>query len=154
MDILESSLTGNIIGALSLILGIISILLTIKTMKTAKRIEIDMKEAKIVALDKNRFKKNKEGYLKKLNAKRGAASRNQVLSYRLCNDVLSIINDIKGYDSIIMDADMRIIEQQWNKLQQISSALQDVKSGNKNLQEFDVVVSTITNILCKGEYEL
>lgn len=154
MDVLESSLTGNIIGTLSLILGIISILLTIKTMKTAKRIEIDMKEAKIVALDQNRFNKNKEGYLKKLNAKRRAASKNQVLSYQLCNDVLSIINDIKGYDSIIMDADMGIIEQQWNKLQQISSALRDGKSGNLNLQEFDVVVSTITNILCKGEYEL
>ena len=154
MGILESSLTGNIIGVLSLFLGIISIILTIKTMKTAKRIETDMKEAKIVALDKNRFKKNKEGYLKKLKAKRGAASKNQVLSYQLCNDVLSIINDIKGYESIIMDVDMGIIEQQWNKLQQISSALQDGKSGNDNLQEFDVVVSTIINILCKGEYEL
>lgn len=154
MDILQSSLTGNIIGALSLFLGIISIILTIKTMKTAKRIEIDMREAKINTLDKNRFKKNKEGYLKKLNAKRRAASKNQVLSYQLCNDVLSIINDIKGYDSIITDVDMGIIEQQWNKLQQISSALQEKKSGNDNLQEFDVVVSTIINILCKGEYEL
>ena len=59
MDILESSLTGNIIGALSFFLGIISIILTITTMKTAKRIEIDMKEAKINTLDKNRFKKNR-----------------------------------------------------------------------------------------------
>lgn len=50
MGILESSLTGNIIGVLSLLLGIISIILTIKTMKTAKRIETDMEEAKIVAL--------------------------------------------------------------------------------------------------------
>ena len=92
--------------------------------------------------------------MKKLNAKRKVASKNQVLSYQLCNDVLSIVNDIKGYDSIIVDVDMGIIEQQWNKLQQISFALREKKSENDNLQEFDVVVSTIINILCKGEYEL
>ena len=154
MGILESSLTGNIIGVLSLLLGIVSIILTIKTMKTAKRIEIDMKEAKIIAFDKNRFKKDKEEYLKKLKAKRKVASKNQVLSYKLCNDVLSIINDIKGFDSIIMDADMSSIKQQWIKLQEISSLLQDEKSGGDKLQEFDLVVSTITNILSKGEYEL
>lgn len=154
MNILNSSLTGNIIGLLSFLVGIISIVITIKTMKAAKRIETDIKEAKIVALDKNRFNKNKEGYLKKLKAKRTVVSKNQVLSYQLCNDVLSIINDIKGYNSIIMDADMGIIEQQWVQLQRIASTLQDGKSGNFNLQEFDVIVSTIINILCKGEYEL
>ena len=154
MDILESSLVGNIIGALSFLLGILSIILTIKTMKTAKRIEMDIKEAKIIAIDKNRFKRNKEGYLKKLKAKRGAVSKTQVLSYKLCNDVLSIINDIKGYDSIIKDVDMSDIKQQWIKLQEISSPLQDGKSENDKLQEFDVVVSTIINILSKGEYEL
>ena len=112
-----------------------------------------MKEAKITALDRNRFQKDKVEYLKTLQAKRKSVSETQVLSYQSCNNVLSIINDIKGYDSIITNADMDIIKQQWDKLRQISFLLQE-KRKNETVQEFDVIVSTIINILSKGEYEL
>lgn len=50
--------------------------------------------------------------------------------------------------------DMGVIEEQWNKLQQISLVLQEEKKDNANLQEFDVIASTIMNVLSKGEYEL
>ena len=153
MKILESSVTGNIMGFCSILLGIISIILTIRTMKTATRIEREMKEAKITALDRNRFQKDKVEYLKTLQAKRKSVSETQVLSYQSCNNVLSIINDIKGYDSIITNADMDIIKQQWDKLRQISFLLQE-KRKNETVKEFDVIVSTIINILSKGEYEL
>lgn len=154
IGIVESTITGNVVGLLSLLTGIVGIFITIKTMKTAKRIETDIKEAKIVALDKKRFNKNKEAYLKKLKSQRKAVSKQEVLSYSLCNDVLSIINDLKGYSNIITEIDMDIIEQQQNKLQHISSISKYEETISKSLQEFDVAVSTIINILCKGEYDL
>lgn len=153
MDILRSSLTGNIVGILSLLIGIIGVIITVRTMKSAKRIEFDIKEAKIKALDKKRFNKDREGYLKKLNTKRNAASRNKVLSYSLCNDVLSIINDLKGYD-ILTVSDKEMMEQKWDKLRDISLVLQEDKNSNEILQDFDVIVSSIINILSKGEYDL
>lgn len=153
MDILRSSLTGNIVGILSLLIGIIGVIITVKTMKSAKRIELDIKEAKIKALDKKRFNKDREGYLKKLNTKRNAASRNKVLSYSLCNDVLSIINDLKGYN-ILTVSDKEMMEQKWDKLRDISLVLQEDKNSNEILQDFDVIVSSIINILSKGEYDL
>lgn len=154
IEILKSTITGNVVGLLSLLAGIVGIFITIKTMKTAKRIETDIKEAKIVALDKKRFNSNKEAYLKKLNSQRKAVSKHEVLSYSLCNDVLSIINDLKGYSNIITEIDMDIIEQQRNKLQRISSISKYEETVSKSLQEFDVVIATIINILCKGEYDL
>lgn len=154
MNILKSSLMGNIVGIFSLLVSIIGIVITIKTMKSAKRIEREIKKEKTIALDKSRFNKNKGDYLKKIKAKRSAALKSQVLSYTLCNDVLSIINDLRGYKNIITEMDMGIIEEQWSKLQQISLVLQEEKKDNANLQEFDVIVSTVMNVLSKGEYEL
>ncbi len=154
MNILKSSLTGNVIGIFSLFVGIIGIVITVKTMKSAKRIEMEIKREKTIALDKRRFNKNKDDYLKKLKSKRGAASKNQVLSYALCNDVLSIINDLRGYKNIIVETDMSVIDEQWNRLKRISLILQDGKKDNSSLQEFDVIVSTVMNVLSKGEYDL
>lgn len=153
MSILYSSLTGTIVGIVSLLVGIAGVCLTVKTMKTAKRIEVEINEAKIKALDKKRLNKVKENYLKKLDRKRKAASANQVISYNLCNDVLSIIHDLKGYNKILLIEDMRIIKEQENKMKLIC-----LDQGQKNeilkIQEFDSIVATIINILSKGEYDL
>lgn len=65
IDILKSSITGNIVGVFSLLVGIIGIVITIKTMKSAKRIESEIKREKTIALDKRCFNKNKDDYLKK-----------------------------------------------------------------------------------------
>ena len=62
-DYLSSSLTGNIIGSISLVIGLVSLIITIKTMKTASRIEREVKEAQIVALDKKRFQERKTEYI-------------------------------------------------------------------------------------------
>ena len=154
MNILESSQVVNIIGIFSLLIGVIGIVITIKTMKSAKRIEAEIKREKTLALDKRRFNKNKDSYLKKLKTKRNAALKGQVLSYALCNDVLSIINDLRGYKNIIVKTDMSVIDEQWDKLKRISLILQEGKKDNCNLQEFDVIVSTVMNVLSKGEYDL
>lgn len=154
MNILKSSLIGNVIGIFSLFVGIIGIVITIKTMKSAKRIEMEIKRERTMALDKRRFNKNKDDYLKKLKTKRGAALKSQVLSYALCNDVLSIINDLRGYKNIIIETDMSVIDEQWSRLKQISVILQEGKKDNSGLQEFDVIVSTVMNVLSKGEYDL
>ena len=151
---LSFSLTGNIIGSISLVIGIISLYITVKTMKTASRIEGEVKEAQIVALDKKRFKENKSEYIKKLTSKRKAVLQKEVLSLSLCNDVLSIINDIKGYSTIISKEDLELIEQQRKKIQGISLDVQNKLNMYGCIQEFDYPVSTIISILSKGEYDL
>lgn len=151
VDFFCSSLVGNTIGVVSLIVGIVSLIITIKTMKTAARIEAEVRAENIKTLDKKRFNDNKPSFEKKLTAKRKAVLTNQTLSLNMCNDVLSIINDIKGYNTVISKEDIVIIEQQRNELQRISQDLQNKVNVNENVQAFDCVVAVILNILAKGD---
>lgn len=154
IEILQSSFWGNIIGILSFLVGIIGVIITVKTMKSAKRIEADIKVAQINALDKKRFYKFKEVALKKLTLKRNVARREEIISFSLCDDVIAIINDLKGYKNILSEEDKHIVEKSRNELQEMVSRLQDTKSTSDKVLDFDRIVADIINILNKGEYEL
>ena len=151
IEILGSSLIGNLIGVASLIVGIVSLIVTIRTMKTATRIEEEVRRENVKTLDKKRFNDNKPSYEKKLNTKRKAVLSNQTLSLTMCNDVLSIIHDIKGYDTVLSKEDIEIIEQQRKELQRMSGDLQNKVNMNENIQTFDSIVATVLNILEKGD---
>lgn len=151
---LSSSLTGNMIGIISLIIGIISLVITVKTMKTASRIEKEVRDAQVVALDKKRFQNNKEAYIHKLSSIRKVVRENGNLSLSVCNDVLSIYNDIKGYNTIITEKDLDTIEVQRQTLQKISRDVQNRIDMNESIQEFDCVVSKVISIISGGGYDI
>ena len=155
IEILKSSLIGNMIGIVSLIIGIISLIITIKTMRSAKRIERNIKEAEVKAVDKDRFNKYKEGCIKRLELKRKVAVEEGVITYPLCNDVLARLNDLRGYGRIISEKDIDFINEKRRELMEISKELNGQKKDNwEASQKFDVIVSDVLNILRKGEYAL
>ena len=150
--VLKDSLTGNIVGIISLIIGIISLIITVKTMRSARRIERDIKEAEVKAIDKDRFNKYKESCIKKLELKRKVVADEGVVTYSLCNDVLANLNDLRGYDRVISKKDMDCINE---KREELMKELNGQKKDNlEDSQKFDVIVSDILNILKKGEYAL
>lgn len=143
------------IGIVSLIIGIISLIITIKTMRSAKRIERNIKEAEVKAVDKDRFNKYKEGCIKRLELKRKVAPEEGVITYPLCNDVLASLNDLRGYGRIISEKDIDFINEKRRELMEISKELNGQKKDNwEASQKFDVIVSDVLNILRKGEYAL
>lgn len=157
-EILQSPLIGNIIGTISLIVGVIGVLMTIVTMKSAKRIEKQIKKEQIKALDKKRFNECKEMYIKKLERNRKIVSTEKIFSYSLCMDVTSIFNDLQGYKTVITGNDLEVINKECIKMVNMSKALYNQEDGKKsnvdNLQQFDEIVSIVLNILKKGEYSL
>lgn len=154
IDILHSSLTGNIIGGISLLVGIVGLFITLKTMKSAKRIEEELQHAKIVALDKMRFNNNKKVYCNKIQRIRSAVLEQRKISYSICNNTLSIINDLLGYENVITGKDREIITEQKNRLKIICEKVRNRNIGNNIVQEFDEIVSNIISIINKGDYEL
>lgn len=156
MDIFVSPLVGNTIGVISLLVGVAGLIITIKTMKSAKRIEADMKKAQISALNKKRFHKFKDVAVRKLEKRRKATQEERIISLNYCNDILVIINDLKGYSSILSDEDQKIAEESWKKLKKIASSIQSVnyQCTNDNVVDFDAIIANIINMLNKGEYEL
>lgn len=127
----------------------------VKTMRSARRIERDIKEAEVKAIDKDRFNKYKESCIKKLELKRKVVADEGVVTYSLCNDVLANLNDLRGYDRVISKKDMDCINEKREELMKISKELNGQKKDNlEDSQKFDVIVSDILNILKKGEYAL
>lgn len=153
-EMLEDPITSSIVGIISLLVGIIGILITVKTMKSAKRIEDDIHNAQVNVLERSRFHKFKEAALKKLQSKRNAAKKEGIVSFSICNDVLTIINDLRGYSKILSKEDICTIEESRKELQEIISILRFNKSINGTVIDFDRIVADIMNILKKGEYEL
>ena len=154
MDWIRTSLTGNIIGSISLVIGVISLIITIKTMKATYRVEKKIKQAQVDILEKKRFIDKKGEYIDKLSAFRKTVSKEQKLSMPMCNDVLSIINDIKGHDTVIYEKDVDLIETCRRKIQNISINVQYKENMIDCIQGFDQSISEIINILEKGEYFL
>lgn len=157
-EILRSSYTGNVIGIISLLVGLISLGITIVTMKSAKRIEREIKEAQIIAVDKKRFHECKAEYIKKLESKRELVLEEKVLSYSLCSYIISLFNDLKGYATVLTEKDLKVIEKKCSELMQMSKELYNQESSRKSkvedLQQFDQIISEVLNILKKGEYSL
>lgn len=158
MEILKSSLTGNIVGIISLIISIASFFITVITMKSAARIEKDIKKAEEMAVDKNHFFEYRERAVKKLELKRKSVQNEEMLSYSLCQNVLAILNDLINYKSVLKKEDIDFIDKKRNELKRIMKELYGTKTKTKEMWEyvarFDEIVAAVLNILKKGEYAL
>lgn len=158
-EFFESSLTGNIIGIFSLLIGIIGLILTALTMRSAKKIEKTIKAEKIKAIDKTRFNEYKRNALTKLQTKRAVVLSENTLSYNLCNDILSIINDLKGYTNILVSDDLNKLNTLYKEIKSFSLKLYSLQPESSTLtpdhiSKFDEIVSKIINILNNGEYNI
>lgn len=158
MEILQSSVTGNIIGIISLIVGVIGVLSIVITMKSAKRIEEQIKKETALALDKEHFREYREKCIKKLKSNRRNVLQEKRASYSLYGDTISILNDLKEYKTVITKDDLETIRQECAKLIKTSEELYCLKDKRKinegDLQQFDESIAVTLGILKKGEYAL
>lgn len=127
MEILQSSVTGNIIGIISLIIGVIGVILTVRTMKSAKRIEEQIKKEAALALDKEHFREYREKCIKKLKSNRRNVRQEKRVSYSLYGDTISILNDLKEYKTVMAKDDLESIRQERDKLIKTSKELYCLK---------------------------
>lgn len=152
--ILGSAIYGNIIGTISLIVGIYGVYISKKTMKTAKKMEEDLKEAKIVAIDKKRFIENKQQYISFFEKKRNIISKNQLFSFNDCKDIIATIGDVEGYKTVLSQQDIENVGSQKQKLQNLIMLKQH--NGNDVIYTTDLInaITEILNIIKKGEYDI
>ena len=73
-------------------------------------------------------------------------------------DMISIFNDLRGFETILSANDIKMINKKSKELQIISKVLYNREDGRRadpdDLQQFDEIVSTVLSILKKGEYSL
>lgn len=154
MKWLNSTLLGNTIGIISLIVGLIGLIITIKTMISARRIEEDIKREKAKAIDKKRFNEYKIKAIKKLDKICRAAIDVNCLSSPSYNNILSILHDLQEYNTILTSEDLINISKSREELIDISLSSTQNNNLNENVMKLDKVVAKIIHILEKGEYDL
>ena len=111
---INSTPFGNIIGIISLAIGIISLFITIKTMKTAKRTEEAVLKAQHETANKIVFQELKDKSIPLLKTYVEDATSVSFINHKRCNSVLAIIGQLRGQcisevdNSIISDCFIRL----------------------------------------------
>lgn len=152
-EMMASSYMGNTIGMISLVVGVISLIWTYKTYRKTKEIESKLPEEKAKAIDLKLFKDYRAKALSTLHTFQNAARKAGGISKQRCNDLITIINRIRGYNEFFSPEDMESLNAEYEKLIKMIKEDNDLK-GNNGYIEYIEISSKLINILEKGKYEI
>lgn len=142
VDILMSSLTGNIIGLISLVLTII-------TMISALKIKKEVEREKVVAIERCKFLERRKGVLELIDSKLGAISDTDLISRKMCIDIMDLLEQILTYRKVISKEDQDYIEACRKKIKEMANKSQNSKN---DVTEAVEMLQKVKSILNKGEY--
>lgn len=151
-EILGSSITSNVIAALSFIVCFASLVVTFRTMTSANKIQQEIEKMKINALDKQRFLEYKLKAIKSITTHKNAVEKAEVISKKNCMQLSELVTEAKGFKNIFREEDYNKIEEIHQKLKKIG-LLKETYSF-KHTQEFLELIIQFKNILEKGDYAL
>lgn len=148
-QILESTIIGNIIGVTSFII-------TVYTLIIAKKIQKNIKDKQIEAVNKSKFLRHMNAYRDKLEKKRKAVLNRKVFSRNFLLDIISILNDIKTNVCIINRSDVNQIDECIKTIDKIHKNYKNYEDNSVEFyfKEFDLAISKAIRILEKGDYEI
>lgn len=152
IEILESSITSNVIALFSFIIGLVSLAVTFRTMTSANKIQQEMEKIKINALDKQRFLEYKLKAVKSISTQKKAVEKAEIISKKNCMQLSELVTEAKGFKNIFKEEDYNKIEGIHQKLKKIG-LLKEAYSY-KHTQEFLELIIQFRNILEKGDYAL
>lgn len=151
-EILGSSITSNVIATLSFLVCLASLLVTFRTMTSAKKIQQEMEKMKINVLDRQRFLEYKVKAIKSITTNKNAVEKAEVTSKKNCMQLSELVTEAKGFKNILKEDDYNKIEEIHLKLKKIG-LLKEVYRY-KHTQEFLELIIQFKNILEKGDYAL
>lgn len=152
VEILESSVTSNIIAALSLIVGFVGLVVTFRTMTSAKKIQEEMERMKINVLDRHRFLKYKEKTIEAIERQKISVEKAETISKKKCMSFSLLVSEAKGFKSIFKPDDYSEIEDIHRKLEDLS--LLNKKYTDRHVQDFLNLIIQFKNVLEKGDYAI
>lgn len=116
IEILESSITSNVIALFSFIIGLVSLVVTFRTMTSANKIQQEMEKIKINALDKQRFLEYKLKAVKSISTQKKAVEKAEIISKKNCMQLSELVTEAKGFKNIFKEEDYNKIEGMHQKL--------------------------------------
>lgn len=152
VDILESSITSNVIAALSFFAGLISLIITFRTMNSAEKIQKEIEKMKINVLDRQRFLGYKENAIKSIICNIRSVKKAETISKKNCMSLFYLITEAEGFKNVFKDEDYKKIEELSQNLKKIN--LYKGIYTDKHTQDFLELIIQFKNVLEKGDYSI
>ncbi len=150
-EFLNSTVVGNIVGLISLVIGIVSLIWTFITYTTAKKIEKKVYDAQVQAINRLRFKDFRHEALKMLEREREAAGNVKKLSLNTRKRLITIFNKVLEYKSVFNVEDYKRIEELYDRAKILVKT--DNQNGGDEAIDFIEITSELEGIIQKGEYD-
>ena len=152
IQILDSTITNNIIAVLSLIVSVIGLIITGCTMQSAKKIQEEMERMKVSALDKSRFITYKPKAINQINKKLKSVRGTQKLSKNVCMDIAQIAAEMEGFCDILQTEDYKQVCELHKKINILSK--KQTSYNDSDVTNYIDILVRLKNILEKGAYAL
>lgn len=153
VKILGSTLTSNIIAFLSLIVSIISMVITAKTMQSAKVIQDEVRRNEIDAINKYKFLEIKPQLINKIDKSINLLQEEYVCTKELYMELVSSVTEISiKCDNVFTDKDNNKIEEIYRQIKERKSGTNKKGYSKADVEYFLEALITVKAILEKGEY--
>lgn len=150
VGILESSVTGNIIGIISLLIGIVSLIITIITLLSANKIEKEVESLKRNAIIKSQLHDKKPDFIRQLEMIRDSVIDAEATSKSVWKQTLSIVGQIEKFKDIFLAVDNESICQCKEDIVKMTKSVSVIDNSTKLID----ICNQVINILEKGDYAL
>ena len=151
-QLLSEPITGNLIGLLSLLIGMVSLILTIYTFQKATRIEKQINDVKARTLNKRSFGEYRNNTIKTLKRDQKVVIKAEQISKEYCNSLYSQCLKTKEYSQELLHEDHLRIE---SFCKQLKPLIEDSNLLKEKGQTIYFEVSTgLISILEKGDYAI
>lgn len=149
---ISSSVTGNIFGLISVLVGLVSLAITFITYRMTKKIEKKLPEAQAKAINVMRFKEYRPTAIKALEREKKIVRKEHVLSHQTAIKLVEICNNIMKHKTSLKPDDFKRIQELYKKIIVITD-YENFDDG-KGVIDFIEITTALIGILQKGEYDI
>ena len=154
LNIINSPFSGNVIGLISLLVGVLSLIWTVITYFMTKKIEKKLPEVQVRAINVTRFKEYRLNTIKTLEVEHSKVAEIDKLSRKTCTKMFLICTNMLRYENVMLQEDIKSIENIKDRIKALANIDNNYKYKHEDVIEFIEITTNLIGILQRGEYDL
>ena len=153
IEFLKLSDWGNLLGILSIAIGVISLWLSVRTLRTAKKIDEQIKKERIDAVAKNAFNEQRQELEENILLLEKKLIETDGLEYQLAKQVFNIICRAGSHKGIFNVEDQKKLDELKSRQKNICENIRRGSAPNRQVECLDIVGS-LEQIVQRGCYKV
>ena len=153
IEFLKLSDWGNLLGILSIVIGGISLWLSVRTLRTAKKIDEQIRKERIDAVAKNAFNEQRQELEENILLLEKKLIETDGLEYQLAKQVFNIICRAGSHKGIFCAEDQKKLDELKSRQKNICENIRRGGAPNRQVECLDIVGS-LEQIVQRGCYKV